>query len=54
MVEARLRAAARTVRLQLSDGRTITSAAIRVPKRLGGPAGLYYQACADPRRYRSR
>jgi hypothetical protein len=48
VVEARLRAAARSVRLRLSDGRTITSPAIRVPSRLGGPAGLYYQALRGP------
>jgi hypothetical protein len=40
--------ATRSVRLLLSDGRTITSPAIRVPTRLGGPAGLYYQAVRGP------
>lgn len=28
----------------MSDGRTYTSAVIAVPRRLGGPAGFYYQA----------
>jgi hypothetical protein len=48
VAEAALRPAARSVRLQLSNGRTISSPAIRVPKRLGGPAGLYYQAVRGP------
>jgi hypothetical protein len=47
-VEANLLPATRSVRLLLSDGRTITSPAIRVPARLGGPAGLYYQAVRGP------
>jgi hypothetical protein len=42
------RPATRSVRLLLSNGRTITTAAIRVPKRLGGPAGLYYQVVRGP------
>jgi hypothetical protein len=40
--------ATRRVRLRLSDGRTITSAAIVVPARLGGPAGIYYQVVRGP------
>jgi hypothetical protein len=36
------------VRLRLSDGRTIASAPIRVPRRLGGPVGLYYQVVRGP------
>jgi hypothetical protein len=47
-VEANLLPAARSVRLLLSDKRTITSRAIRVPARLGGPAGLYYQVVRGP------
>lgn len=47
-IEANLLPAARNVRLLLSDNRTITSPAIRVPARLGGPAGLYYQVLRGP------
>lgn len=47
-IEANLLPAARSVRLLLSNNRTITSPAIRVPARLGGPAGLYYQAVRGP------
>ncbi len=47
-VEASLLPAARSVRMLLSDHRTITSPAIRVPARLGGPAGLYYQVVRGP------
>jgi hypothetical protein len=36
------------VRLRLSDGRSITSAPIRIPRRLGGPLGLYYQVVRGP------
>ncbi len=47
-VEANLLARTRRVRLLLSDGNTITSPAILVPARLGGPAGLYYQVVRGP------
>jgi hypothetical protein len=47
-IEANLLAKTRSVQLLLSDGDTITSPAIRVPARLGGPAGLYYQAVRGP------
>jgi hypothetical protein len=47
-VEASLLARTRRVRLRLSDGKTITSPAILVPARLGGPAGLYYQVVRGP------
>ncbi len=47
-VEASLRPVTRSVRLLLSDNHTITSPAIRVPARLGGPAGLYYQVVRGP------
>jgi len=47
-VEANLLPATRSVRLSLSDGATITTPAILVPARLGGPAGLYYQVVRGP------
>jgi hypothetical protein len=47
-VEADLPPAARSVRLMLSDGATITTPAILVPARLGGPVGLYYQVVRGP------
>jgi hypothetical protein len=47
-IEATLAPAAREVRLLLSDGRAITSPAIRVPARLGGLAALYYQVIRGP------
>jgi hypothetical protein len=47
-VEANLLARTRRVRLLLSDGNTITSPAIIVPARLGGPTGLYYQVVRGP------
>jgi hypothetical protein len=47
-IEANLLAKARSVQLLLSNGDTITSPAILVPARLGGPAGLYYQAVRGP------
>lgn len=36
--------AAYSLRLILSDGQTVTSSLMTVPRRLGGPAKLYYQA----------
>ena len=47
-IEANLLPATRSVRLLLSNNRTITSPAVRVPARLGGPAGYYYQAVRGP------
>jgi hypothetical protein len=47
-VEADLPAKVIGVRLLLGDNRTIASKAIRVPRRLGGPAGLYYQVVRGP------
>jgi hypothetical protein len=38
----------RRVILLLSDGRRISSRVAVVPKRLGGPAGIYYQAVRGP------
>ncbi|HSZ12543.1 MAG TPA: hypothetical protein VK790_00725 [Solirubrobacteraceae bacterium] len=48
VIEANLPAAVHSVRLLLSNQRTITSPAIRIPARLGGPVGLYYQAVRGP------
>ncbi len=48
IIEANLLPEARSVRLLLSNGQTVTSPAILVPARLGGPAGLYYQAVRGP------
>jgi hypothetical protein len=47
-VEADLPATVTSVRLLLGEHRTITSKAIRVPRRLGGPADLYYQVVRGP------
>lgn len=47
-IEADLLRSTSSVRLLLSDGATVTSPAIRVPARLGGPAGLYYQVVRGP------
>jgi hypothetical protein len=47
-VEANLLPATRSVRLLLSNQRTITSLAVLVPSHLGGPAGLYYQVVRGP------
>lgn len=41
----------RSVRLVLSNGRKVASPAAIVPKRLGGPAGFYYQALRGPTPY---
>ena len=40
--------ATRRVRLSLSNGAQITSRPTIVPKRLGGPVGIYYQAVRGP------
>ncbi len=42
-IEAQTLPSARTVRLNLSDGRQIISRVALVPAGLGGPAGIYYQ-----------
>ena len=47
-IEANLLPKTRSVSLLLSNGETITSPAIRLPARLGGPAGLYYQVVRGP------
>ncbi len=47
-IEANLSPATRRVRLRLSDGHTITSQAILIPARYGGPAGFYYQVVRGP------
>ncbi len=47
-VEAQTLPAARRVRLELSDGRRITSPVAIVPPKLGGPIGYYHQALWGP------
>jgi hypothetical protein len=48
IVEVSLLPATHSVRLLLSNQRTLTTPAIRVPTSRGGPAGLYYQALRGP------
>lgn len=48
-IHVRVRDNTHNVRLTLSDGRTVTSPVILVPRALGGPASLYYQAVQGPR-----
>ena len=43
--------AVRTVRLELSNGHAITSRAILIPRRHGGPGGVYAQALRIPTPY---
>jgi hypothetical protein len=47
-IEALLPAAARSVRLLLSDGRRITSPTLTIPPSVGGPLALYYQVVRGP------
>lgn len=47
-IEAQTLPSARSVRLNLSDGRQITSRVAIVPANLGGPAGFYYQVVLGP------
>lgn len=47
-IELRTVAAARRVRLALSDGRRVSSPVSHITSKLGGPAGLYYQALNGP------
>jgi hypothetical protein len=42
-IQTAVPASVRSVRLVLADGRTITSRVVRVPRRDGGPAGVYAQ-----------
>jgi hypothetical protein len=42
-IQTAVPAAVRSVRLMLADGRTIESSVVRVPRRDGGPAGIYAQ-----------
>jgi hypothetical protein len=42
-IQAAVPASVRSVRLVLADGRTIGSRVVRVPRRYGGPAGIYAQ-----------
>lgn len=48
-IEAGMPAAVRSVVLHLSGGGTIASRTIIVPKRLGGPLDIYYQALSSKR-----
>ena len=47
-IEAQTLPRARTVRLNLSDGRQISSRVAIIPANLGGPAGFYYQVVRGP------
>jgi hypothetical protein len=47
VIHMRVLDATRYVRLTLSDGVSVTSPVMVVPRRLGGPATLYYQALRD-------
>jgi hypothetical protein len=47
-IEAQTLPSARSVHLNLSDGRQITSRVAIVPTHLGGPAGFYYQVVRGP------
>ena len=47
-IEVQTLARTRYVRLNLSDGREITSHVAIVPAKLGGPAGFYYQVVHGP------
>jgi hypothetical protein len=42
-IQTAVPASVRSVRLTLADGRTIESRVVRVPRRYGGPAGIYAQ-----------
>jgi hypothetical protein len=42
-IQTAVPASVRSVRLVLADGRTIGSRMVRVPRRDGGPAGIYAQ-----------
>jgi hypothetical protein len=48
-IHAEVQSATRSVRLNLSDHRQVTSPVILVPPGLGGPATIYYQALRGPR-----
>ncbi|HEV3047879.1 MAG TPA: hypothetical protein VGY13_11030 [Solirubrobacteraceae bacterium] len=50
-VQAWLPGDTRSVRLTLSSGRTVSSRAVVIPKRLGGPLALYDQALRGPSPY---
>jgi hypothetical protein len=47
-IEAQTLPSARSVRLNFSNGRQITSRVAIVPAKLGGPAGFYYQVVRGP------
>jgi len=48
-VHAELQNTTRWVRLNLSNHRQVTSSAIQVPRELGGPSTIYYQALRGPK-----
>jgi hypothetical protein len=50
-ITAAVPASVRAVRLQLSDGSAVTSRVVRIPRRDGGPAGVYVQALRGEKRY---
>jgi hypothetical protein len=50
-VQERTSAAVRRVRMRLSDGRTITSGVVQIPRRYGGPAVIYAQGLRGPSPY---
>ncbi len=46
-IQAAVPPSVRSIRLVLADGRTIESRTVRVPRRAGGPAGIYAQEIRD-------
>jgi hypothetical protein len=48
IIHLQVTSATQKVRLNMSNGQTVTSRVIAVPRRLGGPASLYYQAVMGP------
>ena len=50
-IESSTLAQTRHVRLKLSNGRTITSSVTLVPRKYGGPAGVYFQMLHGPSPY---
>jgi hypothetical protein len=50
-ITAAVPASVRTVQLLLSNGQTLTSSVIKVPRKAGGPGGVYVQAVRGPSPY---
>jgi hypothetical protein len=50
-IEARVRPDARSVALELSDGSSVRSRVVAIPRRLGGPARFYVQSLRGPTPY---